>query len=642
MTMYGLKVDLWSIFVTLIALRMDSVKFASADCDDPGTPTHGSRKVSKIGSGSFPVETIISFSCNDNYLLRGSKIIRCLPKNKWYGKLPKCISQECTLPPPAFAHANVTSLPVPNKVGNSVEYACHHGYTAGNQSTSILCDKDPSLQGVKWTGNFTCKKKTCGPPPSTDHANLTFELVYGSTWQATYHCLPGFAFLGATNTETVYRRCSERDGEWPSAPTCVKTCNSTEVQLQHGHVTSNSRHIYKQGTKVTFGCNRLYSLKGSSRRFCLSTGLWDGTKARCVRSECEHPAKILHGSATSNSSTESAFPLHTRVTYKCHEGFMLVGPKYRQCRPSGEWSGTGSTKCEKTNAKCGPPPKIEHGFYSSDKSSYKVNAVVSYSCLSGYYFMGQPRHRLLTCSLSDGTPYWTRFQPDYECLPLVVLEERCREQGQSVKLGPGYAYCDSAPGEYSPTSKLTATESRRGELDKMTIVVATAGSTLGALVIFLTASVCFRRFHRTRRFRRSAFRNRRCSDDDRLAIIAAYTGDVHFILPSYDEAIREAQNRPPPSFESVVPEGRNRNVNNQTSDDPENCAGLSASVESNPAADRQVESSRSTSDHLINIARNPLAESRSPPTGGPSVNLPSSSSEEDLAPRETRPLLDGP
>lgn len=159
MTMYGLKLDLWSIFVTLIALRMDSVKFASADCDDPGTPTHGSRKVSKIGSGSFPVKTIISFSCNDNYLLRGSKVIQCQSKNKWYGKLPKCISQECTLPPPAFAHANVTSLRVPSKVGNSVEYACHRGYTAGNQSTSILCDKDPSLQGVKWTGNFTCKKK---------------------------------------------------------------------------------------------------------------------------------------------------------------------------------------------------------------------------------------------------------------------------------------------------------------------------------------------------------------------------------------------------------------------------------------------------------------------------------------------------
>ena len=62
-------------------------------------------------------------------------------------------------------------------------------------------------------------EKTCGPPPSTDHANLTFD-VYGTTWQATYHCLPGFAFLDATNTEPAYRRCFESDGEWPSAPTC--------------------------------------------------------------------------------------------------------------------------------------------------------------------------------------------------------------------------------------------------------------------------------------------------------------------------------------------------------------------------------------------------------------------------------------
>ena len=85
----------------------------------------------------------------------------------------------------------------------------------------------------------------------------------------------------------------------------------------------------------------------------------------------------------------------------------------------------------------------------------------------------------------------------------------------------------------------------------MTIVVATAGSTLGALIVLLTALVCFRRFHRSRRFRRYPFRSRRYSDDDRIAIIAAYTGDVHFILPSYDEAISQVERSPPP-FESVV------------------------------------------------------------------------------------------
>ena len=57
-------------------------------------------------------------------------------------------------------------------------------------------------------------------------------------------------------------------------------------------------------------------------------------------------------------------------------------------------------------------------------------------------------YRSLTCSLSDRKPYWTGFQ--YECLPLVVLEERCREEGKSVKLGVGYGYCDSGPpGEVS-------------------------------------------------------------------------------------------------------------------------------------------------------------------------------------------------
>ena len=109
------------------------------------------------------------------------------------------------------------------------------------------------------------------------------------------------------------------------------------------------------------------------------------------------------------------------------------------------------------------------------------------------------------------------------------------------------------------TDNLVSIKSGDNELDKMTIVVATAGSTLGALVALLTALVCFRHFHRSRRFRHSAFRSRRYSHDERFAIYAAYTGDVHFILPSYDEAMSQVQSSPP-SFESVV---ENRQGGNQ-------------------------------------------------------------------------------
>ena len=63
-----------------------------ADCDDPGTPRHGYRKVSSIGIG-FPVGAVISFHCNETYQLNGTKKIECNSHNRWSGKVPKCLSQ---------------------------------------------------------------------------------------------------------------------------------------------------------------------------------------------------------------------------------------------------------------------------------------------------------------------------------------------------------------------------------------------------------------------------------------------------------------------------------------------------------------------------------------------------------------------
>ena len=66
----------------------------------------------------------------------------------------------CPMPPPTFAHANITTHPVLNSKGSYVDYSCNDGYyLADDQKTRILCDKDPSSHGYKWSGNFTCKSK---------------------------------------------------------------------------------------------------------------------------------------------------------------------------------------------------------------------------------------------------------------------------------------------------------------------------------------------------------------------------------------------------------------------------------------------------------------------------------------------------
>lgn len=222
----------------------------------------------------------------------------------------------------------------------------------------------------------------------------------------------------------------------------------------------------------------------------------------------------------------------------------------------------------------------------------------------------------------------------------------------------------------------------------MTIVVATAGSTLGALIVLLTALVCFRRFHRSRRFRRYSFRSRRYSDDDRIAIIAAYTGDVHFILPSYDEAISQVERSPPP-FESVVEGAQGSgnhpppSSNNPSANQAANPESISATENTNSA--EPVGDSASIREHdtiteqqPIHIVSNPLADTardtlshapsetvqtadpaterglnlalhlsdESIDTGDaelssnrPPESLPSSSSEDDLTSSQTQPLL---
>lgn len=220
------------------------------------------------------------------------------------------------------------------------------------------------------------------------------------------------------------------------------------------------------------------------------------------------------------------------------------------------------------------------------------------------------------------------------------------------------------------------------ELDKMTIVIASTGSTLGALVVLLAALYCFRQ--RIRRLRRPSYRSRRYSDDDRIAFIA-YAGDVHFILPSYDEAMSQVERSPPP-FESVVG-GAQGSANRSTTDSNGNQrtnqsgnTGLNHTATStNPATEdddlrtahelAQGQSIRVVSSPLADNVRDTICSSTTqnvdhasssestrrigssderacvnapgeePSPNRPSEDIPSCSSEEDLTSNQTQPLL---
>ncbi|KAJ7374298.1 CUB and sushi domain-containing protein 3 [Desmophyllum pertusum] len=436
------------------------------------------------------------------------------------------------------------------------------------------------------------KEVRCGPPPAprTGHGNVSISSD-GPTTYAIYYCYPGYVLMDfRLLIVEKFKNTCDKSGTWPSrwTPACVKTCKSSDVEVDRGHIKSVSPFmiesgkpvIYTQNVVVTFTCADRYRLQGNSRRTCLDSGDWSGRNPRCVLISCGNPGGITNG--WMNSSDASKFPIWTTVTFNCSAGYRLVGPSSRQCQTNGQWTARHNPTCQNENP--------------------------------------------------------------------------------------------------------TTSKPRESDLNKMTIVVATAGSTLGALVVLLTALVCFRRFHRSRRFRHSSFRSRRYSDDDRIAIIAAYTGDVHFILPSYDEAINQVE-RLPPSFESVV-EGE-QNSGNQlaitSNDSTASQAGSNSAAGDTNSAEQINDSARireltpTTEEQPIHIVSNPLADSardtrahapsetvqtadhifssvnergvnisdesidtddddESSPNGPPE-SLPSSSSEEDLSSSQSQPLL---
>lgn len=54
-------------------------------CGDPGTPAHGSR----LGD-EFKAKSLLRFSCEVGYVLRGSPERTCLLNGSWSGQQPAC------------------------------------------------------------------------------------------------------------------------------------------------------------------------------------------------------------------------------------------------------------------------------------------------------------------------------------------------------------------------------------------------------------------------------------------------------------------------------------------------------------------------------------------------------------------------
>ncbi|KAG6935532.1 complement C3b/C4b receptor 1 like, partial [Chelydra serpentina] len=225
----------------------------------------------------------------------------------------------------------------------------------------------------------------CESPPRLSFAELpgVVNNSYPVGTKLKYSCRPGYILnSGKSPLVTCLANSS-----WSVDPEfCVgRPCKAPE--LESGRIDATDLRF---GATANFSCNEGYRLIGPTSAQCVVVGNevdWDKELPLCQAIPCLPPLDITHGSHNGQSGQE--FYFGSAVTYKCDQGFSLIGLASIHCTTkdnhNGEWNRP-APECKVV--KC-PEPEVKNGKKQSGfGSDYSYGNTVIFECHSGYTLNG--------------------------------------------------------------------------------------------------------------------------------------------------------------------------------------------------------------------------------------------------------------
>ncbi|XP_069751827.1 inactive serine protease PAMR1 [Narcine bancroftii] len=373
-------------------------------CADPGAPINGHRKFLTGGrylrQAHSTLGTIVQFTCNVLFVLRGSPQARCQQDGTWSEMKPTCTQvperKHCAISgAPLNGHQRI--LPGSGQLyqgyatlGTVVQFTCDYSFVL-NGSPQARCQHD----GTWSEKQPACKKerKHCAisGAPLNGHQRIlpgSGQLYQGYATLGTvvqFTCDYSFVLNGSPQA-----RC-QHDGTWSEKqPACKKAAETKQCgdpgapRNGHRRILSGSGHLHQGhatlGTVMQFTCDYSFVLSGRPQITCQQDGTWTGMQPRCIKA-CKKPKlpnlvkqKVLSTQPQSRSTplhrllstildkgqaqfSPTKAPVqrvgnlpagfyhpHTQLEYECISPFYRrLGSRKRTCLKTGKWSGRSPT-----------------------------------------------------------------------------------------------------------------------------------------------------------------------------------------------------------------------------------------------------------------------------------------------------------
>ncbi|KAM9148148.1 membrane cofactor protein-like isoform 2-T2 [Pangshura tecta] len=363
----------------------------------------------RVDLTSLKVGTTATFSCNEGYRLIGTTSAKCVASGNevdWDKEVPVCQAIPC-LPPPDITHGSHTGQSGEEfSFGSAVTYKCDQGFSLIGEA-SIHCTTKDNVNG-EWSGPSPECEGACESPPRFSFAELPGEVnnSYPVGTKLKYSCRSGYTFApGKSPLVTCLANST-----WSADPEfCVgRPCKSLELENGRVHLTD---HLF--GATANFSCNEGYRLTGPNSVRCVlvESGVdWNKELPRCDAIPCLPPPYIANGFHTGQSEQE--FTFGSAVTYKCDQGFSLIGDASIHCTTkndlNGEWSGP-APECKVVRC---PEPEVKNGKKQTGLGpDYSYGNTVIFECDSGYTLTGS---NSVKCEANNS---WVPFLPT--CLSIT-------------------------------------------------------------------------------------------------------------------------------------------------------------------------------------------------------------------------------